>query len=153
MKHLKTYTLDEAKHVLERYCVYQERSFRAVETKLLAMDMISEARDVIVLHLLQHDFINEERYAKAYAGGKFRINKWGRLKIKRALQREGVSKANISIGLAEIEDSVYIQTLQDLALKKKRLIRATNTYEKKQKLMRFLQQKGYESNLIYECVF
>ena len=152
MQSTKTYTVQEAKIALERYCVYQERTHKEVENKLYKMRMITEARAVVLLHLYQHDFINETRFAKAYAGGKFRINKWGRLKIKKGLFQKGVSTANINEGLAEIDEEEYIKVLQELADKKQGLIKTKNPFEKKQKLIHFLQQKGYEMNLIYEII-
>ena len=150
MQSSKTYTVQEAKVALERYCVYQERTHQEAASKLVKMGMITEAREVVLLHLYQHDFINETRFAKVYAGGKFRINKWGRLKIKKGLLQKGVSTANINEGLAEIDTEEYSSVLQELATKKQQLIKAKNPYEKKQKLTRYLQQKGYEMNLIYE---
>ena len=153
MKTLKTYTLEEAKRNLERYCAYQERAYSEVIQKLTNMGMISEARDEVLLHLIQHNFINEERYARAFVSGKFNIKKWGKLKIKRALLQKGISKKNIEIGFTEIDYDNYINVLNELAEKKIKLIKETNKYKRKRKLLSYLQQKGFETNLVYEYVF
>ena len=75
---VKTYTVEEAKRRLERYCAYQERSHRQVREKLREMRMIPLAIDEVIVHLIKHDFLNEERFARSYARGKFRLKKWGR---------------------------------------------------------------------------
>lgn len=152
MKTNKTYTLNEAQAALEHYCSYRERTHQEVALKLRKMGMIPQAIEKITLSLLQNDYINEERFAKNFARGKFRINKWGKIKIKQHLVQKGISKANISTGLAEINEEDYIQTLQDLATKKDLLLKEKNEYKKKQKLIQYLSQKGFETNLIYEYV-
>ncbi len=80
------HTVDEALTNLENYCVYRERCHKEVEQKLNELRMIPEAKEKIILHLIEHDFLNEERYAKAFARGKFRIKKWGRQRIFRELK-------------------------------------------------------------------
>jgi regulatory protein len=152
-KNTKTYTLEEAKRSLEHYCVYQERSYSEIAQKLQNMGMILEARDEVLLHLIQHDFVNEERFARSFVSGKFNIKKWGKLKIKRALFQKGISKKNIEIGFSEIDYDAYIKVLKELAEKKNSLIKETNKYKKRQKLLSYLQQKGFEINLVYEYVF
>lgn len=152
MKKTKTYTLEEAKRSLERYCAYQERAYSEVDKKLREMGMIQEVREIVVLHLIQHDFINEERFARAFISGKFNIKKWGKLKIKRALLQKGISKKNIEIGFSEIDDEEYITLLKNLAEKKIKLIKEKNKFKKQRKLLSYLQQKGFETSLIYEYV-
>lgn len=149
----KTYTLKEAQKTLEQYCAYQERTHKEVEQKLQKMGMVPEASDAIILYLLQHDFLNEERFAKAYVSGKFRIKKWGRIKIMLHLRQKGISTANIAIGLGEIDSEDYFETLRNLALKKHRDLSTTlMAHSRKQKVIRYLQQKGYELNLIYQVM-
>ena len=149
VKSKKTYTVKEAQHALEHFCTYQERTHREVEKKLIDLGMIPQAIDQITLSLLRDGFINEERFAKTYTGGKFRINKWGRIKIKQGLYKKGVSNANIAIGLLIIDEHDYQKTINDLILKKAKKIKAKNQYERKKKLLRYMQQKGFEANLVY----
>ncbi len=165
MKRQTSYSLQEAQQVLEHFCAYQERTHQEVQHKLRAMGMIPEAQERIILHLLQHNFLNEERYAKAFSGGKFRIKKWGKVKIEQALRQKGVSAANRQLALQEIEDDAYHKALEEVAikwLKSKRLVPEPTTtlkahileipYTTRQKLIRYLQQKGYELALIYRYI-
>ncbi|MDX1829484.1 MAG: regulatory protein RecX [Lutibacter sp.] len=150
MKRNKTYTVDEATKVLEKYCAYQERCHQEVENKLYDLKMISEAKEQIILHLLQHNFLNEERFAKAFVRGKFSIKKWGRNKIIKELKSKQISAYNIKTALKEIDEEIYLETLHKVAEKKLALIKEANIYKKRNKLSNFLISKGFESNLVYK---
>ncbi len=152
MKNEKSYTVDEATKLLENYCAYQERCHKEVEQKLYDFNMIPQAKEKIILHLLQHNFLNEERFAKAFVRGKFSIKKWGKIKITNELKTRNISAFNIKSALSEINEIDYINTLQQLAKKKLPLIRATNSYQKSSKLASFLISKGFETNLVFETV-
>jgi regulatory protein len=152
MQKAKTYTVEQAKRRLEQYCVYQDRSHYEVIKKLREMKMIPMAIDAIILHLMQHNFLNEERFARSYVRGKFNIKKYGRIKIVQGLKQKNITANLIKIALKEIEEGVYLETLTQLAEKKIQVLKEPNKYKKKQKLIRFLMQKGYESHLIYELV-
>ena len=146
----KTYTIEQAKRVLENYCVYQDRCHKEIEEKLFKMRMIPQACEVIILHLMEHQFLNEERFAKSFARGKFRIKKYGKVRITQELKFRNISSYNIKTALKEIEDTEYLETLSNLSFKKWENTRETNFYKKKKKVIDFLLRKGYESNLIYE---
>jgi len=148
----KTYTLDEAKKKLEYYCAYQERCHKEVTQKLKDMYMIPEAIDVIIVHLLQHNFLNEERFAKTFVSGKFKIKKWGKHRLTSELKRKGIGKVNINQALSEIEKAEYIEVFNDLAEKKVFLIKETNKFKKKKKLVDYLLYRGWESYLVYDKV-
>ncbi len=150
MRNQKSYTVDEARKALEHFCSYQERTHKEVILKLQKLGMISLARDEIVVYLLQNNFLNEERYARAFVRGKFNQNKWGSVKIKLHLLQKGISEANIKIGLTEIEEEDYAKTIATLAEKYQPKNKGKSTYEKKQRLFRYLQQKGFESAVIYK---
>ncbi|MFA5296884.1 MAG: regulatory protein RecX [Lutibacter sp.] len=152
MKNEKSYTVDEATKLMENFCVYQERCHKEVEQKLYDLSMIPEAREKIMLHLLQHNFLNEERFSKAFARGKFSIKNWGKIKIVNALKFKNISSYNIKTALKEIDDEAYIKTLQKIATKKLALIKEPNAFKKRSKLLSYLSSKGYESELIYEVV-
>jgi len=152
MKKTRTYTVDEATKVLENYCAYQERCHKEVEQKLYELNMIPEVKEHIILHLLQHNFLNEERYAKSFTRGKFSIKKWGRVKIINQLKFKGISDYNIKSGLAEIDSNEYLTTLQTIAEKKLPLIKEANPYKKSSKLASFLISKGFESELVFKTV-
>jgi len=152
MKKTRTYTVDEATKVLENYCAYQDRCHKEVEQKLYELNMIPEVKEHIILHLLQHNFLNEERYAKSFTRGKFSIKKWGRVKIINQLKFKGISDYNIKSGLAEIDSNEYLTTLQTIAEKKLPLIKEANPYKKSSKLASFLISKGFESELVFKTV-
>ncbi len=152
MKTQKSYTVDEATKALEHFCAYQERCHKEVEQKLYDLKMIPEAKEKIILHLLQHNFLNEERFANAFVRGKFSIKKWGRIKIVSELKFKNISSYNIKFALKEINEEDYIITLQKIAEKKLALIKEPNSFKKKSKLITFLISKGYETNLVYTVV-
>jgi len=143
---------EEALNKIFRYCAYQERSHREVKTKLFEYGLSSANVDQVISYLITEGFLNEERYAKAFAGGKFRIMKWGKLKIQKELEISGVSPRNIAKGLAEINPSEYSKTLHGLLKKKSNQIEGDNIYTKKNKVARFAMGKGYEPELIWEMV-
>lgn len=152
MRNQKSYTVEEAQKALEHYCSYQERTHKEVDQKLQSLGMIPEVRERIIINLFQHNFLNEERFARAYARGKFNIKQWGRVKIKQHLLQKGVSRANIKIGLTEINEESYFNVILTLASKYQLKNKETNPYKRKQKLLRYLQQKGYEITLIFDCL-
>ncbi|MBU2940930.1 RecX family transcriptional regulator [Lacinutrix sp. C3R15] len=152
MHTLKTYSLEEAQKKLEYYCAYQERCHKEVVEKLKNMRMIPDAIDVIVVHLIQNNFLNEARFAKAFVLGKFRIKKWGKNKLKQALQQKEISRTIIDIALKEIAEEDYLETFNALAEKKVASIRESNIYKKKKKLADYLLYRGWESPLVYDAV-
>jgi regulatory protein len=152
MKNYKSYTVEEASKALENYCAFQERCHKEVENKLYELKMIPEAREKIILHLLQHNYLNEERYAKSFARGKFSIKKWGKRRIINELKFKGISTYNIKVALKEIDDKDYIQTLNKIAHKKLQLIKESNEFKKRNKLTTFLISKGFETDLVYKVV-
>ena len=152
MKNQKSYTVEEATKALEHFCAYQERCHKEVEQKLYDLRMIPEAKEQIILHLLQHNFLNEERFAKAFVRGKFSIKKWGRIKIISELKFKNISPYNVKTALKEIDEDDYLATLQQITKKKLALIKESNSFKKKNKLINYLISKGFESNLIYVVV-
>ncbi|RAJ12125.1 regulatory protein RecX [Olleya aquimaris] len=146
----ESYTIEEATKKLEHYCAYQERCHQEVRQKLKSMNMIPEASDIIIVHLLEHNFLNEERFAKTYTRGKFRIKKWGKRRIALELKRKDISKFNVNQALTEIDDDEYIDVFNDLAEKKAISLKETDKYKKKKKLIDYLLYRGWESQLVYE---
>ena len=148
----KVFTVDEVKIKLEQYCVYQDRCHKEIEQKIKDYNLIPEARELILLSLLQDNFLNEERFSKSFARGKFRIKKWGKQRIVRELKFRNISKYNITIGLKEIDEEEYISTLYSLLEKKNKLIIETNQFKRKKKIADYLLYKGFESSLVYEAI-
>jgi regulatory protein len=148
----QSFTLTEAKKKLEHYCAYQERCHKEVRQKLRDMHMIPEAIDVVIAHLLEHNFLNEERFAKAFVKGKFTIKKWGRRRLTLALKQKEVSKYTINIAMSTIGDGEYIDTFNALAEKKLNSIKESNILKKKKKLADYLLYRGWEPHLVYDKV-
>ena len=153
MKHdQKSYTVEEAMQKLMHFCAYRDRSQKEVEDKLDALRMIPEAKEKIIINLMQENFLNEERFARSFARGKFRIKKWGRIKITQELKKREISAPIIKLGLSEIKESDYRSTLYDLAEKKEEKITEPNIFKKKKKLIDHLLRRGYETSLVFDCV-
>jgi regulatory protein len=148
----KTYTVEEAHKTLEHYCAYQERCHLEVQKKLQSMGMIPLAVDTIMNRLIADNYLNETRFAKAFARGKFKIKKWGRQRITRELKMRKISAYNIKAALQQISDTDYQKTLWELAEKRCAAIKESNVYKKKKKLADYLLYRGWESHLVYEVV-
>ncbi|MBK5192215.1 MAG: RecX family transcriptional regulator [Flavobacteriaceae bacterium] len=146
----KSYTVKEATLKLAQFCAYRDRSHKEVEEKLKELRMIPVACEQIIMKLMLEGFLNEERFARSFVRGKFRIKKWGRNKIKQELKIREISAPIIKLAFTEIDEEIYIITLQELAEKKLNLIKEINPIKRKKKLINYLLQKGYEPQLIYE---
>jgi len=136
------------------YCAYQERTQDEVKQRLKKWDVWGDEADEIIAELISMNYLSEERFAKTYAGGKFRIKNWGRMKIKQELHRRGLSEYSIDKGMKEIGDEAYLESLKELLTKKKALLERTETdkFKLRQKLVRFALAKGYESELVWKTI-
>jgi regulatory protein len=143
-------TLTEAQLKLEYYCSYQERCHQEVVQKLYDLGMKSHEIDAIVVHLLQNNFLNEERFARSFARGKHRIKNWGKIRIVNELKYRHISTNNINFALTEISEAEYQDTFHKLAEHHWETIRESNVQKKKKKWCDYLLRKGWESNLVYE---
>ena len=152
MKQKKHHTPEEALAKLQKYCAYQERSHHEVRYKLVDIGIYGDKLEEIMSALISDDYLNEERFARAFARGKFRMKHWGRIKIKMALKQKRVSDYCIRKGLSEINDEEYHQTLQDLISKRLILTKESNTFTKRRKIADFCLRKGYESELVWEAL-
>lgn len=148
----KSFTVDEIKRKIEQFCVYQDRCHKEVEQKMRDYELIPEAREMILLSLMQDNFLNEERFAKSFARGKFRIKNWGKQRIIRELKFREISAYNIKTALKEIDEQEYLDTIYRITEKRSQSILETNSYKKKKKLIDFLMRKGFENELIFKTV-
>ena len=114
--------------------------------------MIPEAIDQIVVSLIENNYLNEERFARSYARGKFNIKKWGRKRIVNELKQRQISKYNIKNALSEIDEETYLETLDALAEKRLGQLTETNFLKKRKKLADYLLYRGWESHLVYHKV-
>ena len=141
------YSFLKAKEKIESFCAYQERCHAEVTTKLKALGVDSEDIDALLAYLIEHNFLNEQRFAEAFVSGKVAIKKWGRTKIKHHLRQKQVSSSCIEAAMQTIDDEVYMANLKHLAALKFEEKKGT-PYERKMKTMRFLYQRGYENDEI-----
>lgn len=146
-------TPQQAHQKIKQYCAYQERSHSEVKDKLYGYGLITIDVEDIISKLIEDNYLNEERFAIQFAGGKFRIKHWGKVKIKHELKYKNVSDYCIKKALASIDKSDYTKTLYKLAeLKLRTLQSEKNIFTKKRKLQDHLLMKGYETDLVRAVV-
>lgn len=146
----KVYTVEEATKKIEYYCSYQDRCHDEVITKLKSLGMIPQAIDHIIVHLIEDNFLNEERFACSFARGKHNIKKWGKFRIENELKLRNISKYNITKALKEIPQETYIENFHLLAEKQWNSVLENNLQKKKKKVSDYLLRKGWESYLVYD---
>lgn len=136
----------------EHYCAYQERSQQEIRNKLYEWGLWKNEVEEIISELIQTNFLNEERFTMAYVSGKFKMKKWGKMKIKQGLKLKGVTEKMILNALKTIDYDEYLETILVLANKKLPSIKENDAYKRKYKLTSYLMGKGFESNLISEVL-
>jgi regulatory protein len=136
------------------YCAYQERTHEQVRQRLEKLQILSDDAELLISKLISDNYLNEERFAKTYVGGKFRVKRWGRKRILLELKRRNLSEYSIRSGMREISETDYKETLYKLAFKKNTDLsnKESNQAMIKKKLIFYLVQKGYEPELVWEIV-
>ena len=152
MQKSTSFTVQEAQKKLEHYCAYQERCHQEVVQKLKSLNIIPDAIDQIIGQLITDNYLNETRFAQNFARGKFRIKKWGKIRILNQLKFRGISAWNIKKAMTEIEPGEYLDTFETL------FERIWNQYEHlgnlkcQKKVYERLQYRGWENELIFEAL-
>ena len=136
----------------EQFCAYQERSQQEIRDKLYEYGLHSAEVETIISQLIETNFLNEERFATSYSLGKFRIKKWGKIKIKQGLRLKRVPEKLICKALSRIDPDEYWATLSSLYEKKAALIVEKDLFKRKYKLTQYLAGKGYEKDLINDLL-
>ncbi len=137
---------------LKYYCAYQERCHKDVSDKLWDFQLSENERMNIISELIGENYLSEERFAVAFSEGKFRIKKWGRIKIKQKLKEKKVSDYCLKKGLEALDEEEYIETLEKLVHRKFDSINESNLYKRKVKTVNYCYQKGYETELIWNII-
>ena len=136
---------DQALQKIRHYCGYQERSHKEVKEKLYGFKLRKEVVEELLSNLIEDSYLNEERFAVQFAGGKFRMKLWGRVKIAHTLKERGVSQYCIKKAMSEINEDAYREAVQKLAERKwASLNKEGNNIARLQKTRLYLLQKGYE---------
>lgn len=151
-KSSKYVSRDEALARLQSYCAYQERSHQEVRSKLLDLNIYGDDLEEIIAGLISDNFLNEERFARAYARGKFRMKQWGKRRIVQELKRHDVSTYSIRKAMEEIEPEDYKNTLLDVIRKKKNLLATETDFELQNKLAQYAISRGFEPELVWEII-
>ena len=152
MSTYKYYSKDDALEVLKKYWVYQDRCHSEVRTRLIKLKIYGDDLEDIIVDLIEDDFLNEERFAKAYVNGKFKIKKWGKIKIRQELKFRKISDYSLRKAFEEIDYDDYLNTLINLFEKKNATLRAKDIWDRRKKLTAYAQQKGYEYDIIKEAM-
>ena len=142
----------EAKQKLERFCAYQDRCHNEVIFKLRSLGQTARDINEIVVYLIEHKFLDEERFSRSFARGKHRIKHWGKIRIVNELKARNISAHNIKLALLEISDEEYYQTFEAAANRIWEALPDTNLLKKRKKFCDYLLRKGFESHLVYEKV-
>jgi len=146
---------DEYIYILEksrRFCAYQERCIFDLKKKLYEWKVRPVVMQKIVSALEDEDYLNEERFARVFTSGKFRIKKWGRNKIKAGLRGRRISDQSIQLGLDEIDEQEYLEVLEDILEKKRTQIERGECTDVKRKLYNFALSRGFESHLVMKLL-
>ena len=152
MIYKKYLTKEQALQKLKHYCAYQERCHHEVKEKLYTLGVWKKEHDEIIATLIEENYLNEERFAIAFAGGRFRIKQWGRVKIKYELKQKQVSEYCIKKALKQIDEDHYLKVLDKLAKAKYALLKNEQYLVRKKKTMDYLMAKGFEAELIKRIV-
>jgi regulatory protein len=143
---------EQALQKLKHYCAYQERCHSEVREKLFSLGVRKNERETIITTLIVENYLNEERFAIAYAGGKWRMKRWGRNRIKYALKQKGVSEYNIKKALKQIDDEEYTEVLKKELTEKYALLKKDQWLVRKKKTIDYLVGKGFEPALVNQLM-
>jgi len=148
----KIYDLKIVKERIRHYCAIMDRCQFQVINKLKSYGVSNALTDEILIELIQNNYVDEERFARSYCSGKFKIKRWGRKKIAFELSKLKVSKSCIELGMTEIDNVDYIDTITHLIHKKLSLLKDKNTFTRKKKVVDYMLRKGFESDIVWACV-
>ncbi|MBR9922392.1 MAG: RecX family transcriptional regulator [Bacteroidetes bacterium] len=151
MKHKKPEYISktDALKKLQRYCAYQDRCHQEVRRKLLDLGVYGDELEEVMAELVEEKFLNEERFARSYARGKFRMKKWGWIRIQKELKQREISVYCIRKAREEIEEDAYHRTLREVLEKRFRNKSGfRNDYERIQDLIKYGFSRGFETNLV-----
>lgn len=147
------YTKSQALEALQHFCAYQDRCHKEAREKLRELHCYGHEAEEVICDLIEDNYLNDERFARSFARGKFKIKRWGRAKITRELKQREISVYCIKKGLSEIEEEAYLKTLEQELLRRERLERkGLHPYLKRRKLADYMFQRGYESFLTWEAI-
>ena len=148
----KIFDFNKCVFLIKNYCAKSDRCQYQVLEKLKKYGLSYNLAQEILIDLIQENYVNDQRFTQSFCSGKFKIKKWGRNKIIYQLKQLKISDVCIKNGLKVIDDDLYIETLNDLLIKKRSLIKTNNLFEKNKKMAEYAIRKGFESELVWGCI-
>lgn len=145
-------TFSEIRGKIEYYCAYQDRCHKEVLEKMKSFNLSNLEKDEIIVNLIEHNFLNEERFVQSFTRGKYNYKNWGKNRIINELKMRNIASNLIKIALNEIDNESYLETFDQLANKHWHSITEKNSLKKRKKFCDYFIRKGWENNLIYEKV-
>lgn len=136
----------------QKYCAYQERSQQEVRDKLYSWGLHRRDVENVISELINSNFLKEERFASAFAGGKFRMKKWGRNKIRIALEQKKVSEPLINQALKEIADHDYTKALREVIASQQKKVTEKDPFKRKYKIASYAIRRGFEPEMVWEAL-
>lgn len=144
--------MEEAFAAASRYCAYQERCEAEVRRRIARYALCAEGEESVLRRLREERLLDEDRFARAFAGGKFRLKGWGRVKIRRELAGRGLGEACIESALAEIDGEAYAGALRGMLARKARTLHGGSPFERRARLTRYALGRGFEGEAIREAL-
>ncbi len=144
---------EQALSTLQSYCAYQDRCHQDARQRLADLGVYGDRAEQIIVDLINEKFLDEERFARSFARGKFRMKKWGRMRIERELKQRKISPYCIRKAMTEIDESDYIATMhaeinrRDASEKK-----AKHPYLRRRKIADYMYKRGFESGLVWQAL-
>ena len=145
-------TQKEALGKMAKFCAYQERCQSEIKHKLFGVGLSNEEIDNIICDLIEHRFLDEERFAKAFVRGKFKQKGWGRIKIQQHLNQKQISSFCQKKGMLEINENDYLSKLEEIILKKSKSLKTEDQFIRKNKTAKYAISRGFESELVWEVL-
>ncbi|MDR0802513.1 regulatory protein RecX [Fluviicola sp.] len=147
------FSFQETKYKIEAYCAYQDRCHFEVKNKLLSWGQSPDQADQLIAYLVEHKFLDEGRFVESYVSGKLRIKHWGRIRIRQGLRLKQISEQIIQLVFKTIDPDEYYEILRhEITKKQKDLAMEKDPWKQKAKVLRYMQSKGFENDLIYDVL-
>ena len=134
---------------MAQLCSRSEQCSADIRKKVIAYEIKDELVDEIIAKLKTEKFLDDERYVKAYVSDKFRLNKWGKIKMRYYLKSKGLSNDVIEKGLQEINEEQYKKVLISTLKEKAKTIKSGDKFDKMGQIIRFAQSRGFEPEMIH----
>ncbi len=137
---------------LQRYCAYQDRCHQEVRSRLIELGCYGQDLEEVMANLIEEKFLDEERFARSFARGKFRMKQWGRTRIRQELKLRNISEYCIRKAMEEISEQDYLKTLMEVLEKRSMQIAEGNDFARKGKLAQYAMSRGFEAELVWKTL-